>query len=108
MFETGMLLGLGAVAVWTRFRFPRLGPASLVRSFVHVAISLCVFVLVPAAVGVLLPLAATRAQAAFIVLGVLVPTLTYLLLSWVWLIEWIVRYLNRGPRGGHPASARHS
>jgi hypothetical protein len=106
MFETAMLLGLGAVAVWTRFRFPRLRPSSLLVTFVHVGTSLGVFVLVPAALGVLLPLATSRAEVAFSALALLIPTLTYLLLSWVWLVEWVIRYLHRGPRGGHPVSAK--
>jgi hypothetical protein len=105
MFETAMLLGLGAVAVWTRFRFPRLRPSSLLVAFVHIGASLGVFALVPVALGHLLRLG-TSAQAAFIVLALLIPTLTYLLLSWVWLVEWIIRYLHRGPRGGHPVSAK--
>ena len=106
MFETAMLLGLGAVAVWTRFRFPRLRPSSLVLAFLHVGVSLGVFVLVPAALALLLPLATSHAELAFIALALLIPSLTYLLLSWVWLVEWIIRYLHRGPRGGHPVSAK--
>jgi len=106
MFETAMLVGLGAVAVWARFRFPRLRPTSLARTVLHVAISLCVFAFVPAALALLLPLATSYAQVAFIALALLMPTLTYLLLSWVWLVEWILHYLNRGPRGGHPVSTK--
>jgi hypothetical protein len=104
MFETAMLLGLGAVAVWTRSRFPRLRPSSLLATFVHVGVSLALFVLVPAALGLLLPLASSHAEVALIALALLVPALTYLLLSWVWLVEWIIRYLHGGPRGGHPVS----
>jgi hypothetical protein len=37
------------------------------------------------------------------VLGVLIATLTYVLLSWVWLIARILHGLLGGtPRGGHP------
>jgi hypothetical protein len=32
--------------------------------------------------------------------------MTYLLLSWVWLIAQILHDIDGGPRGTHPASAK--
>lgn len=107
MLEPAMFLGLGAVALWTYVRFPRLRPGSLVRAAVHVAVSFCAFALLPLALGLLLPLASSHAQALGIALVGLIPTLAYLLLSWVWLVARIVHDLFGGtPRGGHPASSK--
>jgi hypothetical protein len=39
-------------------------------------------------------------------LALLIPVMTYLLLSWIWLIARILHDLGGTPRGGHPISAR--
>ena len=55
--------------------------------------------------ALLLPLAQSPAQARYMVLGLLIPTLTYVLLSWVWLLARILQDLFGGtPRNGHPVS----
>jgi hypothetical protein len=106
MLEPAMFLGLGSVAVWTYLRFPSLRPGSLSRAVAHVAISFGAFALLPVGLSVLLPLVPTHDQAACLVLALLIPTLTYLLLSWVWLIARVLHDLGGTPRGGHPASDR--
>ena len=106
MLEPATLIGLGAVAVWLHVRYPRLRPGSLVRAVAHVAVSFGAFMLLPAALGLLLPLTASHASQVGAALALLVPSLTYVLLSWVWLIARILHDLLGGsPRGGHPASA---
>jgi hypothetical protein len=63
------------------------------------------FATLPTVLGVLLPLA-SPAQARYVALGLLIPTLTYLLLTWVWLLARILHDLSGGtPRGGHPVSS---
>ena len=104
MLELAMFLGLGAVALWTYVRFPRLRPGSIVRAALHVAVSFLVFALVPNMLGLLLPLAPSVADRNYLALALLIPILTYLLLSWVWLIARILHELNKTPRGGHPVS----
>lgn len=99
-----MLIGLGAVAVWTHARYPRLRPGSLLWAIVHVAVSFAAFALLPAVLSVLLPLLPVRSALPFFVLTLLIPLLTYLLLSWVWLIARILQDLGGNPRGGHPAT----
>lgn len=101
MLEPAMFIGLGAVAVWVYLRYPRLRPPSLVWAALHVAGSFLSFALLPSVLHVVLPLA----PSPYVVLALLIPTLTYLLLSWVWLIARILQDLLRGPRGGHPVSA---
>jgi hypothetical protein len=105
MLEPAMFVGLGLVAVWAHLRFPRLRPGSLLRAILHVAASFGVFALLPAAVSVLLPLAPSPAQARYFVLALLIPALTYVLVSWIWLLARILHdFLGGGPRGGHPAT----
>ena len=106
MLELAMFLGLGAVAVWTHLRFPRLRPSSLVRAALHVAVSFLVFALLPNLLGLLLPLAPSHADANLLALALLMAILTYLLLSWIWLVARILHDLGGTPRGGHPAHGK--
>lgn len=105
MLEPAMFIGLGAVAVWTHVKYPRLRPGSLPRAIVHVAVSFAAFALLPTVLSVLLPLLPVRAAQLCVVLTLLISIFTYLLLSWVWLIARILRDIGSNPRGGHPVSA---
>jgi hypothetical protein len=108
MLEPAMFVGLGAVAVWAYLRYPRVRPGSLVRAVVHVAVSFGAFALLPAALSVLPPLLPSHALQPYVVLALLIPVLTYVLLSWIWLIARVLHDLLGGtPRGGHPVSAEH-
>jgi hypothetical protein len=102
MFEPATFAGLAAVAVWAYVRYPRLRPASLVRAIVHVALSFVGFSLLPLTMRVLLPLLSVPALRVATVLAMLFALLTYVLLSWVWLIARIIDMLGGTPRGGHP------
>lgn len=104
MLEPAMLIGLGSVAVWTYVNHPRLRPGSLLRAAVHVAVSFVGFALLPMVLSVLLPLLPSHTAQLYIALALLIPTLTYLLLSWVWLIARVLHDVLGGPRGGHPVS----
>jgi hypothetical protein len=107
MLEPAMFLGLGAVAVWAYVNCPRLRPRSLILAVVHVLVSFAGFALLPVLLGVVLPALPGRASQPYVVLSLLIPALTYLFLSWVWLIARILQDLFRGPRGGHPVSTEH-
>ena len=104
MLEPAIFIGLGLVAVWAYLRYPELRPCSLVRAAVHVAVSFAAFALLPTTLSLLLPVVSSHAFAPYVVLALLIPSLTYVLLSWVWLIARILQDLLRGPRGGHPVS----
>jgi hypothetical protein len=107
MLEPAMFVGLGVVAVWAYVRYPRLRPASLVRAAVHVVVSFLGFALLPTTLGFLLPLVGAYAARVTVVLALLMATLTYVLLSWVWLLARILHHLHGGtPRGGLPAGTR--
>jgi hypothetical protein len=107
MFEIENLVGLGAVALWAYFRYPRLRPRTLLLASVHLAVSFVGFALLPMLLGVLLPLVSSETQRVFVALGLLIPALTYLLLAWIWLVARILDLLGRGPRGGHPVTNPH-
>ena len=101
-----MFIGLGVVALWAHLRFPHLRPSSLLHAILHVAVAFAVFAMLPAGLGLLLPLAPSPAQARYIALVLVIPTLTYVLLTWVWLLARILHDLSGGtPRGGHPVSS---
>jgi hypothetical protein len=102
-----MFIGLGLVAVWAYVRYPRLRPRSLVRAAVHVALSFAGFALLPTTLSLVLPIVPSHELAPYVVLALLIPSLTYLLLSWLWLIARVLHELFDGtPRGGHPVSAK--
>jgi len=78
-----------------------------VRAAVHVAVSFVGFALLPATLGLLLPLTSSHGLRLSVALALLVPSMTYLLLSWVWLIARILHGLLGGtPRGGHPVPSK--
>ena len=106
MLQSSMFIGLGLVAFWVYVRFPRLRPRSLVLAAVHVAISFGAFALLPTALRFVLPAVPAPSQVPYVVLALLIPTLTYLLVSWVWLLARILHDLSGGPRGGHPVQTR--
>ena len=83
---------------------PGLRPGSLVRAVVHVVVSFTTFAFLPALLSVLVPLLPSHASQPYIVLTLLIPVMTYLLLSWVWLIARILQDIGGNPRGGHPVS----
>jgi hypothetical protein len=92
-----MFIGLGAVAVWTDFNYPKLRPASLVRAALRVTVSFCAFALLPTLLRVLPP-------QPYLTLALLFLMLTYVLLSWVWLLARIVQLPGGTPRGGTPVT----
>ena len=105
MLEPAMFIGLGAVAVWVYLRCPRFRPGSLVWAAVHVAVAFGAFMLLPTVLNLLLPAVPSHMARPCVVLALLIPQLTYVLLSWIWLIARILHDLLGGtPRGGHPAA----
>ena len=106
MLEPAMLIGLGAVAVWTYATYPRLRPSSLLWAIVHVMLAFASFAVLPAFLSLMLPLLRPGTLQPYVVLGLLIPALTYLLLSWIWLIGRILHDIGSTPRGGHPLSTK--
>ena len=102
-----MFVGLGAVAVWVYVRYPGLRPRSLAWAAAHVAVSFGAFMLLPTMLNLVLPVVPSNMVRPCVVLALLITELTYVLLSWVWLIGRILHDLLGGtPRGGHPAATK--
>ncbi len=102
ILEPVTLVGLGAVAVWLYVRYPRLRPRTIMRAMAHVAASFGLFALLPYTVGFCLAaLPKPLAVVAFVV-GLLIPTLTYVLFSWLGLMAKLHDLADSTPRGGHP------
>src|SRR5690242_5720612 len=105
VLQAAMFIGLGLVAVWAYCSYPRLRPNSLVRAIVHVLVSFAGFALLPTTLRLLLTLVTLPHLRPYLVLALLLPALTYVLLTWVWLLGRILHDLSGGnPRGGHPIS----
>ena len=102
MYLPAAFLGLGAVAVWLHVRYPSRRPGSLVRAVLHVLLSFGAFALLPMVFALVLPHVSPRALKLCLGLSVVYPALTYVLLSWVWLLARILHELSGGPRGGLP------
>ncbi len=62
--------------------YPRLRPVSLLRAVLQVVISFAGFALLPALLGVVVPVLPSRTLQPYVVLTLLIPVTTYLLLSW--------------------------
>jgi hypothetical protein len=71
-----------------------------------VIVSFAGFALLPVLLSVVLPLLPARTSQPYVVLVLVIPALTYVLLSWVWLIGRILHEIGGQPRGGHPVSAK--
>jgi hypothetical protein len=105
ILEPATLLGLGMVAVWVWVRYPRLRPSSLTRAMVHVASSFCLFTLLPSLINPFLNAVGKPLGPALFVVLLLVPTLTYVLFSWLGLMAKLHDMADSKPRGGHPVRA---
>jgi hypothetical protein len=71
------------------------------RAMVHVAVSFGGFACLPYAVGPCALLGKPAGPVLFVV-GLLIPTLTYVLFSWLGLMAKLHDMADSKPRGGHP------
>ena len=70
-----------------------------------IAVSFGAFAFLPAVLGLAVPLLSLHALRLSVTLALLIASMTYLLLTWVWLIARLLDDLLGGtPRGGHPAA----
>jgi hypothetical protein len=105
ILEPATLVGLGTVAAWLYVRFPRLRPRSLMRAMGHVAASFGAFVALPYAIAPCVGLGGKPLGPAIFVVVLLIPTLTYVLFSWLCLMAKLHDMADSKPRGGHPVRA---
>jgi hypothetical protein len=101
LLEPLTLLGLGAVAVWVWVRCPRLRPGTIRRAMAHVAASFGAFALLPYSISPWLGALGKPLGPALFVVMLLIPTLTYVLFSWLGLMAKLHDLADSTPRGGH-------
>jgi hypothetical protein len=104
--EPAFFIGLGLVAVWLYLRFPLLRPSSLTGAIAHVGVSFLLFSLAPYGLHLSVRILPAPLSLAAFMVGVLIPTLGYVLLSWVWLMARIHDLGSPTPRGGHRVRAK--
>ena len=104
MLEPATFVGLGIVAIWLYVRFPGRRPGTVMRAAIHVIVSFTLFNFVPYALGPCAALPHPFSVLTFVA-GLLLPTLSYVLLSWLWLMARIHDLGNPKPRGGHPVAS---
>lgn len=98
-----MYSGLALVAVWLYVRLPGRRPQSIARALAHVVLSFGLVSLLPVALLLFSSVATGKNAGVAFIAGVMMPTLCYLLLSWLWLLGRVAGELGGGtPRGGHP------
>ncbi len=103
MFLALMFPGLAVVALWLHVRYPARRPASLVRAGLHVVVSFVLLDLVPDGLSFVLTRVPPSPLRLCLALALLIPAVTYWLLSWIWLAARIAQDLG-GPRGGLPVA----
>lgn len=99
-------VGTSLLAIWAYVRFPKLRPQRFGLAVVHVIASFAAFSVAPFLVGASTATLPAPFAAAFAFGAIVVPLLSYVLLSWVWLIARIVQLGTGGPRGGKLVDAR--
>jgi hypothetical protein len=103
LFEPGMFLGVGTLAIWMHVRFPKLEPRSTRAMLVHLGGAVLLFNFAPMVVGLAMTSLPQPLSVAVAVAGVTIPTFCYVLMSVIWLLARIRGEMGSTPRGGHPA-----
>lgn len=102
LFESCTLLGVAAIAVWAYARLPRLRPRTISVAIGHVIVSFLIFYVVPFVVSAIVAAFSAPFSVIVAVAAVTVPSLSYVFLSWIWLLARLDDRMRSTPRGGHP------
>jgi hypothetical protein len=84
-------IGAGAIALWLDVRFKERGPRTVMRTLAHVALSLFLLQTSPALVVLVVAAGDSPARKMVAVFAVLLPALSYVWLSSIWLIKLLQR-----------------
>jgi hypothetical protein len=98
---SAMLLGVSGLAIWLYVRIPGLRPATLLRAAVHVGISFGLFTLLPYVESLPLWRFSSAVSVIGFLVGIAIPTLSYVLFSWLGLMARLHDMADSMPRGGH-------
>jgi uncharacterized membrane protein len=106
VFLIVMLAAVGLLAMWVYARFPKAQPTTLTRALLHVLVSVGLFHLAPPLIRSVVRTMPAPQSIVVGLIGVTVPSLCYVLLSWIWFLAKL-RDQGSSPRGGHPVSAHN-
>ena len=84
-------VGAGAIALWLDVRFKERSPQTAMRTFAHLAVSLLFLQLSPALVVLVVAAGESPARKMVAIFAVLLPALSYVWLSSIWLIKLLQR-----------------
>jgi hypothetical protein len=101
IFTLSAISGSLVLAIWVFACLPRLRPSTLKVAVVNVVASFAVFHLGPTLIVVCGHVAPPLVAVAMAVALVTLPLLTYMYVSWIWLLGVIAKHLSGRPRGGH-------
>jgi hypothetical protein len=99
-FTTSAFAGSLILAVWVFVRFPRQRPSTLKVAVAHVIASFVVFQLTPGLIDVCGTVPSAYVAVTLAVSLVVLPSLCYVYVSWLWLFTVIAKHLFGKPRGG--------
>ncbi len=103
LFVALVLAGSTVLATWAYKQAAHRRPTGLRAAVAHVGLAYILVRLVPPAVRLS---TATFPHALAVIFGlavITIPAVTYLLLSWIWLIVCLRDHLPSKPQSGHPA-----
>ena len=84
-------VGAGAIALWLDVRFKARSPQTVVRTLAHMAVSLLFLQLSPALVVLVVAAGESPARKMIAIFAVLLPALSYVWLSSIWLLKLLQR-----------------
>lgn len=94
MVTAAIGIGAAVLAIWIDFRFPRLAPQTMIYAIFHL---IAASVVARAVVGTGMDAFAARPLLA--VMGVALPALVYIFLSWLWFLRLAQRAMFGGGFG---------
>jgi hypothetical protein len=83
--------GAGAIALWLDVRFKERSPRTATRTIAHVVVSLIFLQLSPALVMLVVAAGESPARKMVAIFAVLLPALSYVWLSSIWLLKLLQR-----------------
>ncbi|HKB94684.1 MAG TPA: hypothetical protein VKC62_10690 [Gaiellaceae bacterium] len=104
VYLVATVIGTSLIALWLYARFPGLRPERIAGAAKHVLFSFVAMKIGQLGLGTVLHAIPSRYGLVLALLAITVPVLSYVFVSWVWLLASL-RGLGGSPRGGHPVSA---
>ena len=104
VFLVATVIGTSLIGLWLYARFPGLRPERIASAAKHVVLSFVAMKIGQLGLGTVLHAMPSQYGFVLALVGITVPVLSYVFVSWVWLLGSL-RGLGGSPRGGHPVAA---